>query len=295
MMEQRLLILKRKKQLEDILKKNNKKYGETASLSKDKNGKMSKFLQPFKIEKTNSDFEKKYSWKFLQDDMDNSGLDKNEREKVENFIKDYINGDIPEETPDFLKRSNNSYNYGSILGGSILREEARVFANTTKKFAKSAREVLPEDAVVLDPMAGRGYLTKSFREAGIPTIASDDDSWGISKNENIEKINAVLSIEKHSKEATHVVIAWPPYQDPTAYRIMKKADELGLGIIYIGETYGGATADDRFHEHFEIDENIPDYETFNGLNDYALIGHYDEDGNDNPPPPRLIFPSILGI
>lgn len=55
-------------------------------------------------------------------------------------------------------------------------------------------------------------------------------------------------------------------------------------VVYIGEGYGGCTADDQFHEHYDSIEDdeifnkvVVNYERWWGLHDYPQLGKYSED------------------
>lgn len=197
-----------------------------------------------------------------------------DRKDVNEFIEVYSKGEIPEYVPIAV----NSYGAGSAsIYCNTRLHDIGVYALITKEFAFGVRDALDNDAVLLDCMAGKGYLAKAFREIGIPTIATDDNSWRISKIEGIELMDALDAIEKYADIVTHVVIAWPPYDSPIGYEILKKAGEYGLKVIYIGEGEGGCTGDFEFHDHFVEDTYIDGYETLEFLHDYAVIGHYSEE------------------
>lgn len=124
----------------------------------------------------------------------------------------------------------------------------------------------------LEVMAGTGVLTKALRNVGVDVVATDDMSWAI-------KHRFVNDIQKYdARHATHVfkdrdilIMCWPPQWDSVAYHCLQRWK--GKPVIYIGETSCGCTADDKFHEHYKIDDEIeiPRYYTFT---DSAYIGEH---------------------
>lgn len=208
---------------------------------------------------------------------------------------------LEEEFGKFSSLSHNSYEdyYASLNGHPFIREHQAVargeiprdfhfpdsssnnylqsekmYAKITKNFCEDMRAILPDDAVVLDPMAGRGFLTKGFNEAGIPTIGSDlyaDDLnvWvgdptlelnALPLLTEIEKLDAIEAVEKYGDKITHLALAWPPYGNEIDCRILKKLEEYpNVEIIYIGEP-SGATGSEEFWEELAYRE---DWETVN--------------------------------
>ncbi len=59
----------------------------------------------------------------------------------------------------------------------------------------------------------------------------------------------VVSMPIHRDRA--LFLCWPPYDKPMAYEAL--VDYPGDIVVYIGESHGGCTADDDFHERLEKD------------------------------------------
>lgn len=229
-----------------------------------------------------SDAEFETIWKrFLRQEEFMQGLQKEKSttpdtiKELKKFAKTLADGEIPKATPKVLLRENLfsiSYDVSRSITvinfrSGVLRE-LKVFSNVTQSFAKSVKKELP-DATFLDPLAGRGYLAKALQEEGLQVIATDNNSWGGA--DHLENLDALDSIEKYGDQVTHVIISWPPYDSPLGAEILKKAREKGLGILYIGEGEGGCTADDEFHNLFQIKKYL-DYDTMESLHDFAAIG-----------------------
>lgn len=143
------------------------------------------------------------------------------------------------------------------------------------------------DRKVLEVMAGRGWWTYALRQKGVNVIATDDFSWmnrsWIDTLTEVEEMDAIEAVERYGKEVDVVAMGWP-YMDDTAYRVIKRLHEVNPDalVVYIGER-GGCTADDNFHEHFEIMFNDPEfnevttrYQSWEHIHDHILLGRYSE-------------------
>ena len=138
----------------------------------------------------------------------------------------------------------------------------------------------------LEVMSGRGWLTLALRSQGVNIIATDDYSWadnmqwGESVTE-VEKLDSIEAVNKYGKDIEILICAWP-YMDDVAFRTMVALHEINPNalIIYIGEFDGGCTADDSFHEHFQIirDDNFNRaadmYQRWPSLHDSVYLGKY---------------------
>jgi hypothetical protein len=122
-----------------------------------------------------------------------------------------------------------------------------------KKFAQKEQ--------ILEVGAGSGLWAYLLREAGANIIATDDYSWKIKRPyTKVEKINVQKSLDKY-KDTDVLLLVWPPHDKPMANNALKKFK--GNKLVYIGEGYGGATANDRFENRLgkywkHVDQyNIP--------------------------------------
>lgn len=193
------------------------------------------------------------------------------------FVSDFVNGEIPEEIPFNLTRYGENFMAG--FRSHQAGQEVGYYAKITKKFAKKLAQEVGKDAVILDPMAGKGYFTKAMREQGIKTIGSDDKSWEKvqSDDKSIENIEALNSLNKYGNEISHVLISWAPYDSDIDHKIYTTIQEKypHITIINIGEDSGGCTGSEKFwteiekRDEFEytVEKNQFGYETVNGLSD----------------------------
>lgn len=140
---------------------------------------------------------------------------------------------------------------------------------------------------VLEVMAGRGWWTYALRQKGVDVIATDDFSWDyrswMDTLTEVEEMDAIEAVEKYGKEVDVVTIGWP-YMDNTAYRVIKRLHEVNPDalVVYIGEQ-GGCTADEAFHQHFNIDFSDTEfnkvttrYQSWDHIHDRIFLGKYSE-------------------
>lgn len=141
---------------------------------------------------------------------------------------------------------------------------------------------------VLEVMSGSGALSHALRTNGVNIISTDKFAWFDKSVDDlywkgkywcdIENIDAISAIEKYGKDVDYVLLSWAPINE-VAYGILKKMREVNpnLKMIYIGETEGGATADDDFFEIAEviIDNKfqiaVRDFQSFFGIYDKPML------------------------
>lgn len=141
---------------------------------------------------------------------------------------------------------------------------------------------------VLEVMSGRGWISKGLRELGVDVIATDNFSshmhWnGKGTVTDVEEIDSLLAVEKYGKNIDILLMAWAPYNDPIAYNVAKKLYEVNPDtiIVFIGESWGGCTANDEFFDSTEtIDDPVfedtvsDNYEAWFSVNDYPMLLKY---------------------
>jgi hypothetical protein len=103
--------------------------------------------------------------------------------------------------------------------------------------------------VVHELCCGTGWFSHWMRKYGIPLKkAIDNKTWSTYKKEDkflpiVTQDDAVRFV-KTAGDADMFVLSWP-YMDPLAHMIWN-AMKPGQYLLYIGEGYGGCTADDSF-------------------------------------------------
>lgn len=169
------------------------------------------------------------------------------------------NKEIPEKIPSEFTNQYSSFSF-SILREHFIKIQGYPFV--TKDWIKELSKLL-RGKKVLEVMCGLGTISYALKNEGIDIIATDDISWKETwKNAynhycEIEELDAIEAIDKYGKDIDYIIMSWPPYEDPIAYKVLQKMREVNkdAAIIYLGEGYGGCTADNLFHYRVNIIEN----------------------------------------
>jgi hypothetical protein len=142
------------------------------------------------------------------------------------------------------------------------------------------RELLPLSPFV-EVGAGSGYWSYELRRAGAiaePTDPQTGKYFFGGKSQNwpspychVEKLTGVEAVAKYPHHT--LLTVWPDMQ-PETWPYDTLAAYQGDTVIYVGESDGGCTADERFHKLLE--ERFDDVETlhvpqFWGIHDYLSI------------------------
>jgi len=141
----------------------------------------------------------------------------------------------------------------------------------------------------LEVMSGRGWLSLALRHKGVTIHATDNFSWFEKRDwrnpvlPDIEHLDAVASIKKYGSGIDILIMSWPPYAKNDAYQAIKTLHEVNPSavVVFIGEDFGGCTADDEFFEHFaEISdpsfERIP-FQAWYCVHDRLFLGKYTQE------------------
>jgi hypothetical protein len=134
-----------------------------------------------------------------------------------------------------------------------------------------ALEIIKKYEPILEVGAGSGFWSSLISRMGCDVIATDIKKWKFNyKYFDILEMNSVSAVEQFPDRT--ILTCWPSYGESWAYDFLKIVDKQT--VIYIGESAGGCTGCDEFHEllkdSFElIDEyNIPQWY---GLHDYLTV------------------------
>lgn len=194
-----------------------------------------------------------------------------ERRKTIELVETVIGGEVPGVIPDHLnaRREFGGDNWTMISDFRVHQAmmENGYYGRITKVVAEDLKKNIG-DGAVLDPMAGRGFAVKALREAGVPTVGTDNNSWNISSH--LEQMDAMDSLEKYGNQVTHVLMSWPDYELDIDRRMLAKmrSDYPHLTMIYIGEE-AGCTGTEEFWGEAEIiePEHQVRYSTTHGIHD----------------------------
>lgn len=181
-------------------------------------------------------------------------------------------GEIPESIPfEISEMYAEDYGSSSFSAYSVhaYQQKCGYYAKFTQYFAREIAEQVG-DGVVLDPMAGRGYAVKALRNAGVKTIASDNNSWSIS--DHIENLDALDSLRKYGDKISHLLISWAPFENDIDLKLLRevRANFPHVTIINVGEKSGGCTGSTEFWDEAVIVEHSLAYENLYGLFDRAV-------------------------
>ena len=213
-------------------------------------------------------------------------------EELTQLLNNLNNGIIPEKYPEII--TNVSWRdieiscefrntYTKFIGFSLI----------SKNWISELKNLIIGNAKCLEIMSGRGLLSKALRDIGTDIIATDNLSWENDDDSNyknwsthftdIEDIDAVKAVKKYGKDVKYIIVSWAPYDEPIAYNVLLKMREVNpdCKMIFIGEDYGGCTADYKFFNAVEIklseieQDNLnkinKHYQRFNGIHDFIQI------------------------
>ena len=193
-------------------------------------------------------------------------------QEVMDYVFTILSGQVPESVPGLLVYDSGAMSVLGIRIHTFLTQEAGYYARVTRQFAETLSEAIGPNARVLDPMAGRGLLVRALQEQGVEVLGTDNNSWGLS--DSIEVMDVLKSIRAHGDWATHLVLAWPPYNDSVDVKILQevRTNFPHLKVVYIGEV-DGCTGSERFWEVAQVSEfDYPVmYETFGCAHDYVYL------------------------
>jgi hypothetical protein len=130
---------------------------------------------------------------------------------------------------------------------------------------------------IIDCCAGTGYLSYLLKKIDPSVKIRAFDNYQTKYTPNQKELNkfkiwhpvtpkSYFYFNRFIKDSV-IVMAWPDCESNFAYNVAKKADKSN-DILYIGEPYGGCTANDKFFENFELEPvNVPFYQYF-GVHDH---------------------------
>lgn len=190
-------------------------------------------------------------------------------------VREFSNSVYAGEIPEFLPFEMSEH-YALHRGGiniMMLRsalQKRGYYAHVTQVFAKEVSEI-EGIGTVLDPLAGSGFLAKSLREQGVPTVMTDDYSWGFKGA--AENLDALAALEKYGDKVDTVVISWAPYNSDIDKKLWDRARERfpHLNFLVISEGVGGCTGSESFAEIHEQFEELQTYSTSYGIRDRAVF------------------------
>lgn len=157
--------------------------------------------------------------------------------------------------------------YGTLGMGSHLAREVGIkefgFAIPTWETVQGLKKYGP----ILEVGSGLGYWAYELRRAGVDVVATDKVHprrstyhWGEKHHHNtrwwvqVQEMPAETAVAKYPNHT--LMFVWPCYGDPWAAKALERF--RGTYVIYVGEGYGGCTADARFHQLLQDNYDVVD-------------------------------------
>ena len=177
-----------------------------------------------------------------------------------------VNIDNITKIDDHLNLTFVSFNFRHIY-------TYRSFPILTKEWIKSIADYCQQFNKVYELAAGGGWITYWLRKYGIDIECIDNYKWkDIKYNDWVKKGDAVEYV-KNNQDIELFILSWP-WMDDMAANIFESM-RSGQRILYVGEGYGGCTANDRFFklvENKKEETNIEDnFISFWGIHDYPSV------------------------
>lgn len=207
----------------------------------------------------------------LWEDVEKYGPSGAKNRSIEELSKMYPGID-KERLLDWQKGDN----YFSYDRGEKFRQEY-AWAVPTKKAIEEIKQFVGNEQVI-EIGAGLGLWAKLLQDIGIHVVPIDTFTGrGKYYPENripytdVEEIGHTDALHKYPSHRV-LMLVWPPYDDPMAYETLKNF--TGNKLIYVGESGGGCTGDDKFcyllgSEWQEVKQiNIPQWM---GIHDYLWL------------------------
>lgn len=211
---------------------------------------------------------------------------------IELIFRELENRKIPKSySKDFYRNSVSSLITITLRN---IYNRRYAFPLISKDWTEYLVKNIIKDSKCLEIMSGSGMLSYALLEAGATIISTDNFEWSENIDHysnwkrktftHIEVMDAIDAIKKFGKEVEFIIMSWPPYNEPIAYEVLKTMREVNpnLKLIFIGEDYGGCTADDNFFDNVKeiedkeiinhldyINDNL--FKSFDGIHDRIFI------------------------
>lgn len=214
--------------------------------------------------------------------------------EIEQIFRKLENRRIPEKYPRAVYHNNYSSFVTTVLRN--LYTERYGFPLVSMDWVRYLKDKIIKNGKCLEIMAGSGMLSFALRDLGVEVASTDNYDWTskIEGYENwhrkpftyVENIDAISAIEKYGKDVDFIIMSWPPYDEPIGNEVLLKMREINPNckLIYIGEGYGGCTADDDFHNNAHMVKdadallaiehiNMNLFKQFDGIHDEVCLVH----------------------
>lgn len=178
--------------------------------------------------------------------------------EVSDYMTNFMDSLTREERMSLIPENKWEAERMGMEHSTAFCREINGYANLNNQMLDKLSEYL-EGHKCLEVMAGTGMLSAALQERGVDILATDKSApehndygeiRGIPSLCDIKEMDALDAIREHGVDIDYLVMSWPPYNDPIAANCIETLYEVNpdAKILYIGEDYGGCTADDRFFD-----------------------------------------------
>lgn len=193
-------------------------------------------------------------------DIDNYASIEKKLLKIQSLLDDGI---LKNEMFQYFENDtlNSDFFYLTLMRKSYISEYGFFLMN--ENFLNIASETL-QNKKILEVGAGNGFLNKCLTSINLNITSIDkhieNNPYGFERNfNNVIKAEAIDFLKKHSTNYDLIIMSWPNYDNDFAYNVLLNMRETQK-LLYIGEEFGGCTANDKFFDLLEskaiIDTNL---------------------------------------
>jgi hypothetical protein len=203
-----------------------------------------------------------------------------------NEVKDLV-GDKPDPTWGSYQIGDEYGEYRQPIS-ELVAQVWRLRAHCTRMYAWTVTSPQTLDFVVehargkiIDPMAGTGYWSYLLQQSGVDCVSTDLVPPAPYASANRYHKNAETYVPVLQADAVEAVtmmhpdrtllLSWPP-MDSSGFKAL--AAYPGNRLIYIGEGWGGCTADDDFFKTLESEWDEVAFHfpvQFSGIHDHITV------------------------
>ena len=188
---------------------------------------------------------------------------------------------------DFNIDEYKATKYGDYCVPFFLLQDLGIYGTITKSFINELSDYL-KGKTVYDVCAGNGWYELFLLPYKDIKIYPFDIQECVETNVLFEgeysrfigaqvydiiQEDGLVAVDSSSKDEI-IFMSWPAYNDPFAYKVVKKM-KSGQQLIYIGEDYEGCNGDNKFfdylYDNFDLIKEFHTYATHNGLHDSAYV------------------------
>ena len=164
----------------------------------------------------------------------------------------------------------------TILGSTMLRFEyvkycfpilSHEFITDLSNFCKGYKNIV-------EIGCGRGWMSYWLKKYGTELESVDNMKWPTFDDyfDFVIDDDAIEYVKNNNNDL--IIMSWPDYQSSFAYDVWENMTEHQT-LIYIGEGYGGCTADDKFHtavQKYEIETTLNEnFRSFFAIHDKVFV------------------------